>query len=128
MEALFEIIRNQMEKHRVEVYHMHPILLTVDPLKDITIDINNDFYFFVNAFSGAGTINGRISGIGGGNGLDLNPLTSNMAIVKYQMFKGRLYLQNFDSINTLYVEVLRITPIPKDKPDNICNDDLKNNE
>ncbi len=114
MEALFEIIRNQMEKHRVKTYHMHPILLTVEPSKETTIDINNDFYFFVNAFSDAGTIEGRISGIGGGNGLDLNPLTGNMAIVKYQMFKGRLHLQNFDPINTLYVEVLRITPIPKE--------------
>ena len=115
MDALFEIIANQMKIHRVDDYHLAPVLLEVGPLKKTTIDINNDFYFFVNAFSGSGILNGRISGIGGGNGLDITPLTANMKIYKYQMFKGRLVVENSDPVNTLYVEVLRVTPIPEDE-------------
>ncbi len=112
MEALFEIIKNQMIKHQVQDYHLQQILMEAGPGKKITIDINNDFYFFVSAFSDAGILNGRISGIGGGNGLNIDPLTANMKIYQYQIFKGRMILINYDPINTLYVELMRVTPIP----------------
>jgi len=112
MEALFEIIKNQMLKHQVQDYHLQQILMEAGPLEKITIEVNNDFYFFVNAFTDAGVLNGRISGIGGGNALNLDPLTANMKVYKYQIFKGKMLLQNYDPINILYVELMRVTPIP----------------
>jgi len=112
MEALFEIIKNQMLKHQVHNYHLQQILMEAGPLEKVSIEVNNDFYFFVNAFTDEGTLNGRISGIGGGNALNIDPLMANMKIYKYQIFKGKMLLQNNDALNTLYVELMRVTPIP----------------
>ncbi len=113
MDALFQIVKNELQKHNVGNYHTDVKLITVPASTEVVLDTNNDFYFFVNAFANSGVADGRISGSGGGNALDINSLNLNTLIFKYQMFKGKLKVVNNDNSNTLYVEILRVTPIPE---------------
>lgn len=109
---LIYIIGNEMLKHAVQAHQDEPVLITIPANSEKVIDGTNDFNFFVNAFTNAGIANGRINGSGGGNAMDISPMTINSKIFKFQMFKGEIKIQNFDPLNTLYVELMRVTPVP----------------
>jgi hypothetical protein len=113
MEYLTYIVDNEMQKHRVEEHQDEPMLVIVQPGSEKVIDANNDFHFFVHAFTDSGIANGRMRGTGGGNALDISPTMINSKIFKYQMFKGQITIQNFSLSNKLYLELLRVTPIPE---------------
>ncbi len=115
MEALFAIIKNQMKKHRVEVYHTDTVLLEVAAGSVGTIQANNDFHFFANAFTDGGSTTGKIRGTAGGNALNIDAATLSMELHKFQMFKGEVRITNNSTTNALFVELLRITPIPQTK-------------
>lgn len=115
MEILFEVIKNEMVKHKIDDYHVSPILIEVDANSTETVEANNDIYFFANAFS-SGVINGRVRGTGGGNALTINGVTLSSKLYKYQMFKGGLSVKNNDQSNILFIEMLRVTPIVSDTP------------
>ena len=113
MDALFEIIKNELNKHKITQYHLDTKLVDIKPASSKSLNNNNDLYFFANAFSDSGIIDGFISGSGSGNAMQINPTTLNMKIHKYQMFKGNLLVTNKDANNTLFVELVRVTPIPE---------------
>jgi len=100
-----------MKKHRVTTYHTDILLVTVDAAAAKTLHTNNDFYFFANAFSATGPINGKMRGSSGGNALTLSPLMLNTKLYKHQMFKGSLSIINHSTAGELFVELLRVTPI-----------------
>jgi len=111
MNALFEIVKSEMRKHRVTDYHTDTLLIAVEAATTKVLQANNDFYFFANAFSEAGIVSGRIQGSSGGNALNISPLLLNTKLFKYQMFKGNLSITNNDADNQLFVELYRVTPI-----------------
>jgi len=113
MEALFEIVKNQMEKHKVEQFHAETVLLEIAESQSTTISAKNDFHFFANAFTSGTTADGTIRGTAGGNALSIIPLILSTKLHKYQMFKGEVRITNHSSTNKLFVEFLRITPIPQ---------------
>jgi len=110
MDYLTYIVANEMQKHKVTHHQVEPLLVAVSPGSERTIDANNDFHFFVNAFTDSGVASGRIRGTGGGNALDISPTMINSRIIKFQMFKGQVTIQNFSAKNKLYIELLRVTP------------------
>lgn len=118
MEALFEIIKNQMLKHKVEQFHQETVMLEVSAGQRVVIPANNDFHFFANAFTSGTIANGSIKGTAGGNALSINAQTMSMKLHKFQMFKGEVRIVNYSDTNTLYVEFMRITPIPQLKSKN----------
>lgn len=113
MNALFEIVRNQMQKHNVKQYHMDTVFVEVTKGSVDIIPSENDFYFFANAFSDSGILKGKIRGTAGGNALSIDAKTLSMKLHKFQMFKGEIRFSNLNKEATLYVELLRITPIPQ---------------
>jgi len=113
MNALFEIIKNELNKHKITRYHLDTKLIEIKPASSKSLNNNNDFYFFANAFVDNGTALGIITGTGSGNAMNITPVTLNMKIHKFQMFKGNISITNKDIANTLYVELVRITPIPE---------------
>ncbi|MFK5855781.1 MAG: hypothetical protein QM503_06595 [Bacteroidota bacterium] len=113
MEALFEIVNNQMLKHKVEHFHVEIILVELEAEKLKAIPANNDFHFFVNAYTNGTTLNGKIRGTAGGNALQINPSTILSKLYKFQMFKGEVRITNISSTNTLFVELLRVSPLPQ---------------
>ena len=115
MEALFKIVKNQMKKHRVKVYQTDTVLLEIAAGSVGTIPANNDFHFFANAFTDGGSATGKIRGTAGGNALNIDAATLSMELHKFQMFKGEVRITNNSATNTLFVELLRITPIPQAK-------------
>ena len=100
-----------MRKHRVTRYHTDTLLITVEAVTTKVLEANNDFYFFANAFSDSGIVNGRIQGSGGGNALNISPLLINTKLYKHQMFKGNLSITNSNPASKLFVELYRVTPI-----------------
>ncbi len=70
MEALFEIAKNQMLKHKVEQFHIETVIVEILASQTKVITANNDFHFFANAFTSGTTANGTIRGTAGGNALN----------------------------------------------------------
>lgn len=112
MPLLTYIVEQTLKKHQVEAHQDDCLLVKIQPESQLTLEANNDFYFFVNAFTDEGIVKGRIRGTGGGNALDITPAIINTKMYKLQMFKGKVKIENFAG-NTLFVELLRVTPIPE---------------
>lgn len=110
MPLLTYIVEQNLQKHQVKEHQDDCLLVKIRPGSQLTFSANNDFYFFVNAFTDNGIANGRIRGTGGGNALDITPTIINTKMYKLQMFKGKVKIENFAK-NLLYVELLRVTPI-----------------
>lgn len=111
MEALFKIVENELIKHNITNYHMTPVLIKVGANVKRVIDVNNDLYFFANAYTTEGIIDGQIRGSGGGNALVINPIHLASQLFKHQLFKGLITIKNLSLDNVLCVELLRVTPV-----------------
>lgn len=103
------IIDNEMRKHEVKGYHVKPQLITVAPGTTESISSDNDFTMFIHAWASTGSVNGRVNGKGAS--LDILPRNLLTMLFKHKIFKGNYTVTNNDATNTLYVEMLRITPI-----------------
>ncbi len=109
MNSLPFIIEQEMLKHQVRDYHVKPLLFSIAPGSTVQVEANNDFSLFVHAFAESSSPSGRISG--NGQSIDVKPITLLTRLFKHKVFKGNFSIENHDTRNTLYVEMLRVNPV-----------------
>jgi len=109
MENIDFIIKSEILKHHIGEYQTKSSLISIGPGAIGSVIGNNDLNMFVHAFSTEGEVNGRATG--SGISLDITPVTMLTKIFKHKIFKGNFKITNSHATNTLYVELLRVTPI-----------------
>ncbi len=117
MDYLFSFIHQKMLEHGVKKYHVdQPVLIEVAINSTETIDNNSDFIFTSRFYTGAGTLNGKI--VSDFSALNIDHKIANAGIYKHHMMKGKVTIYNLSTTSgdTLYVELLRVTPIEIEKP------------
>ncbi len=103
-------VEKTMKDNGIDVYNIYPTLITVDPGDTAEIFQANDYYFLINAFSSTGLpIDGEITSAQ--NAIALKPITMLTQCYKHQAFRGNINIVNNDPVQTLYVEMLVISPI-----------------
>lgn len=90
-------------------YGISADIVKVPPSSTVEFSQQNNYYFLANAFnSGSTAIDGEI--IGSDEALPLKPYIVQTTCYKHQHFTGRVYVSNFDAVQTLYVEFLIVSP------------------
>ena len=102
-------IAKKLADRGITKYDLVPVMVEVPPSTMVPFAQQNDIYFFSNAFTSlSAPINGNIIGID--NALELTPKFVNSTIYKYQDFTGKILINNLDSTNTMFVEMMIATP------------------
>ncbi len=86
-------------------------LVEVSPGAKVELNSNNDIFFFANAYTtGSTPIDAKI--IGENMAMQITPAVNQTLYYKHQFyFTGEIKITNVDSVNTLFIELLVITPL-----------------
>jgi len=88
-------------------------LIEVGPASAAYIASNNDIHFFANAYTNGSTpIDGKI--VGENMAMALKPAINQTLLYKHQFyFTGEIKISNSDTVNTMFIELLVITPLTR---------------
>lgn len=94
-------------------YNTVPVLIEVPARGATEIANTNDFNMLVNFYTEAGVPNGTLEA--DNTAINLNAALLNSTFYKVRFLHGKIAIQN-PTLNTLYVEFLRLIPVITEQP------------
>lgn len=107
-QTIYNIAEQMLKERLISDYDVDTEIVSVPPSESVYVYPNGDYFLFVHAFSDR-PLNGKI--ISGDNALRINSKTMSSSMFKHKMFHAAMHIINYDTVEDLSIEVLRITPV-----------------